>query len=293
MNLDDKIQNRKKGCLYGLAIGDALGAAIEFQYPGEFELVSDYRDGGPFDLAPGEWTDDTSMALALADALNNSTSVKDQLDNYIEWYRTGKYSVNNRCFDIGNATRSALHAYEANGNLSASTSIELSGNGSIMRLAPIAIKFAGKPDLSRFAAESSRTTHGSPLCVSACVYMANVLSDLILGESKEDTLHKYVNIQAFHPSILEVIKGDYKRGECKGTGYVVESLRSALWAFWNSDSFEETVLKAVNLGNDSDTTGAIAGQFAGAYYGLDGIPSHLIDGLAKKDLIERYLNPIL
>src|SRR5579862_6488188 len=140
-----KMKNRSRGALIGLAVGDALGAAVEFQRPGSFAPVTGYRSGGPHGLDAGEWTDDTSMALALADSIAKAGwDLNDQADRYVQWWKTGKYSVNGRCFDIGITTRSALGNYVADKDALASgdRSERASGNGSIMRLAPVPIRYA-------------------------------------------------------------------------------------------------------------------------------------------------------
>ena len=136
-------RDRSRGAFWGLAIGDALGAAVEFQPPGTFEPVVDYRSGGPHNLEPGEWTDDTSMALALADSIaETGWDLDDQAARYVDWWRHGKYSINGRVFDVGNATCAALCRFVASGDArtSGSRREQLSGNGSIMRLAPVAIR---------------------------------------------------------------------------------------------------------------------------------------------------------
>src|SRR5947209_16541378 len=133
------MKNRYRGALIGLAVGDALGAAVEFGSPGSFAPVTFYRSGGPHGLQAGEWTDDTSMALALADSIASvGWDLNDQANRYVEWWKTGKYSVNGRCFDIGITTRSALGNFAAKKNalISGDRSDRASGNGSIMRLAP-------------------------------------------------------------------------------------------------------------------------------------------------------------
>lgn len=288
------MRNRKIGCFYGLAIGDALGAAVEFRRPGEFAEVKSYRGFGPHGLLPGQWTDDTSMALALADSVAKGWDLKSQLENYALWFETGKYSVNDRCFDIGSTTRSALYEFIDNGRLISDDNPELSGNGSIMRLAPVPIKYAGDPEIIKYLAESSQTTHASDQCVSACIALGLILEGLIEGKSKELVLDREFVSEKLNSLVDKVVQGSYKLGiDIRGSGWVVKSLEASLWAFYTSSSFEETVLKAVNLGDDADTTGAIAGQLAGAYYGFDKIPQYLIDGLDRKEMIETYLNPIL
>ena len=138
-------RDHQRGTLLGLAIGDALGAAVEFRSPGSFEPVTDYRAGGPHGLAPGEWTDDTSMALALADSIARvGWDLKDQAQQYVAWWQEGRYSVNGRCFDIGMTVSSALRRFQQTGDVmtSADSSERASGNGSIMRLAPVPIRYA-------------------------------------------------------------------------------------------------------------------------------------------------------
>jgi len=137
-------QSRRRGTLIGLAVGDALGAAVEFQPPGTFEPVVDYRSGGPHGLKPGEWTDDTSMALALADSMANvAWDLNDQAQRYLDWRDRGRYSVNGRCFDIGITVNSALQRFQQTGDArsAGSTDERSSGNGSIMRLAPVPIRY--------------------------------------------------------------------------------------------------------------------------------------------------------
>tara|TARA_B100000029_G_scaffold257829_1_gene254561 strand:- start:1307 stop:2221 length:915 start_codon:yes stop_codon:yes gene_type:complete len=295
---------RMRGAMLGLAVGDALGAAVEFTPPGEFEPVRDFRDGGPFHLKPGEWTDDTSMALAMADSINTTGwCLNDQARRYVAWWQDGKYSVNGRCFDIGNQTRDALSTFEMVGDArnSASTDPGRSGNGSIMRLAPAAIYAARHfphdiPRLARIAADSSLPTHGSPQCISACQYMALVMAGLFHGESKEDVLDpKWEPLTVLkenvdlHWRIEEIAMGSFREKEppeIKGKGWVVQSLEAALWAFESGDDFEMSVLAAVNLGDDADTTGAVCGQLAGACWGIDGIPDKWLDGLARREFID-------
>lgn len=304
------MKDRCRGALIGLAIGDALGAAVEFRSPGSFSPVTGYRDGGPHRLAAGEWTDDTSMALALADSIAAGWDLNDQVDRYVLWWQTGKYSVTGRCFDIGITTRDALATYVkcADAFTSGDPSERASGNGSIMRLAPVPIRYAALyPDrleeLSRLATESSLPTHASEQCIAACRYLAIVLAGLIHGEDREQVLSpgweplKRLNeVMPLHPLIQEIALGSYRQKqppEIVGSGWVVKSLEAALWAFHNANTFEEAVLKAVNLGDDADTTGAVCGQLAGAYWGESAIPSSLRAGLAHQEMLESALAGIL
>ncbi len=280
-----------KGCMYGLAIGDALGAAVEFRRPGEFAPVTGYRGLGPHGLDAGEWTDDTSMALALADSIGQvGWDLADQSQRYVNWWQEGHYSVNGWCFDIGGTTKSGLSDFIETKIPHARHDVYSQGNGSIMRLAPVFVKYAPLGDLPAKCKESSVTTHSHPNCVKACEFLGLFLEGLTierLGKQRalEDAL--------FDIGECDVQKALESKRDIVGSGYVIDSLYAATWAFMSSNSFEEAVLKAVNLGNDSDTTGAVCGQMAGAFWGYDRIPDHLIDGLAKKEMIDLYLNPLL
>jgi ADP-ribosyl-[dinitrogen reductase] hydrolase len=305
------MKDRCRGALIGLSVGDALGAAVEFSDPGSFPPVTDYRSGGPHGLKLGEWTDDTSMALALADSIAAvGWDLNDQASRYVEWWQTGKYSVNGRCFDIGLTTRNALNRFLTNKDALASgnTSDQASGNGSIMRLAPVPIRYAEHyphniEELSRLAEESSIPTHASEQCRSACRYLATVLAALIQGEDRGAVLsptwkllRQLNDIRPLHPLIQEVAQGSFRQKQppaIQGSGWVVKSLEASLWAFHGADSFEEAVLRAVNLGDDADTTGAICGQLAGAYWGESKVPASLRSGLARMDILEKALKGIL
>jgi ADP-ribosylglycohydrolase len=279
-------RDRFRGCLLGLACGDALGTTLEFTRPGGFEPISDMVGGGPFRLAAGQWTDDTSMALCLAESLveKKSFDARDQMERYVRWRSEGYLSSTGTCFDIGGATARALHRFEVTGDpYSGSTDEETAGNGSLMRLAPVAMAFAGAPPRAvEMAAASSRTTHGATECVDACRYMAALLAAALAGVRKEallaDRCAPAADLWARQPlaaRVDAVAAGSFiskNPPEIRGAGYVVESLEAALWAFDRGTSFRECCLLAVNLGNDADTTGAICGQLAGAYCGEQGIP---------------------
>lgn len=305
------MNDRRRGALIGLAVGDALGAAVEFCRPGSFAPVTGYRDGGPHGLVAGAWTDDTSMALALADSIVRAGwNLNDQADRYVAWWKSGKYSVNGRCFDIGIATRNALVKYVARHDALASgdRSERVSGNGSIMRLAPVPIRFGHLytdqlEELCKLAEESSLTTHASEQCLSACRYLATVLAALILGEDRAavlspdwPALKRLSDIKPLHPLIHEIALGSFRRKAppaIQGSGWVVKSLEASLWAFHDAESFEDAVLKGVNLGDDADTTGAVCGQLAGAYWGESKIPQALRSGLVRSDMLESALAGLL
>jgi ADP-ribosyl-[dinitrogen reductase] hydrolase len=300
------IQDRFWGSLLGLAAGDALGTTLEFAQPGSFEPLTTIVGGGPFDLEPGQWTDDTSMALCLADSLVqcNGFDAKDQMERYVRWLRDGYRSSTGRCFDIGNATYSALSSFERTGEpFSGSTDPNSAGNGSIMRLAPIPLFNYQNPKIAlKYAADSSRTTHGAQTAIDACVYMAGLIIGALQGKSKEELLQPlftpvdgYWEEYKLSPEIEAVAIGSYKNSNppyIKGSGYVVKSLEAALWAFYNSKTFEKGALMAVNLGDDADTTGAVYVQIAGAYYGVQGIPEHWLDVLHDEYKIRRLADEL-
>lgn len=285
-------KDRFRGCLLGLAVGDAVGTTLEFKPPGSFKPIVGMAGGGPFRLKPGEWTDDTSMALCLATSLleMKGSDTKDQMDRYCRWWKEGYLSSNGRCFDIGNTVADALRRYGQTGDpIAGSTSPRSAGNGSIMRLAPVPMFYY--PDVAaaiRYSAESSRTTHGAPECIDACRLLAGILCRALSGASKEDVLLGDAGSFRGEPKITAIAQGGYlnkSAGEIRGTGYVVESLEAALWCFQQTDSYEAAILKAANLGDDADTTAAICGQVAGALYGASGIPRKWLDKLTMRDQI--------
>jgi ADP-ribosyl-[dinitrogen reductase] hydrolase len=285
--------DRQRGCLYGLAIGDALGAPVEGCPRGEFAIVTGYAPDPAHALAPGEWTDDTAMAIALGHSLSTGFSEQDQLERYINWYCYGDYSCTGACVGIGLTTADALRTFALTGALASDASEDRSGNGAIMRLAPVPIRYHADPRLVEYCDRSAATTHASPQCRSACRYMGAILADLIAGLPLEQAVQTTRDIGPLHPEIQRIRGGSFKDCRPVGSGWVVESLEAALWCVWRARTFEEAVLVAVNLGDDADTTGAIAGQLAGARFGYSAIPQRLIDGLARKDMIEAILDCLI
>ncbi len=278
---------RIRGCLLGLAVGDAVGTSVEFRPRGTFSPVTDMIGGGPFELNPGEWSDDTSMALCLAASLTEKQGfdAADQMDRYCAWYEEGYFSSTGICFDIGGTTAAALHRYRRSGDpFSGSTDPRSAGNGSIMRLAPIPLfYYPDKEAVLGWSAESSRTTHGAAACIEACRALGEILFRALSGQKKEEILFSEFSSVVSSGRIERICAGEYRdktESGIRGTGYVVESLESALWCFYNSTSFEDAVLMAVNLGDDADTTAAVCGQVAGAHYGESDIPKGWLEKLA-------------
>ncbi len=284
--------DRFRGCLLGLAVGDAVGTTVEFQPRGSFPPLTDMVGGGPFRLKAGYWTDDTSMALCLAVSLlqQGGFDAADQMRRYCDWQDNGYLSSTGVCFDIGNTVRHALRHFRKTGEpFSGSTDPYSAGNGSIMRLAPVPMYyFPDQEQIVHYAAESSRTTHGALECLDACRLLAVILWRALSGFDKDTVLFASIPPEISSPSIRSIGAGDYRRkteDEIRSSGYVVHSLEAALWCFWSTDSFEAAILKAANLGDDADTTAAVCGQVAGAYYGETGIPQRWLSRLAQQGFI--------
>jgi ADP-ribosyl-[dinitrogen reductase] hydrolase len=248
--------------------------------------------GGPFHLQPGQWTDDTSMALCLATSLveTGTFDAADQMNRYCDWYENGYLSSTGDCFDIGNTVSQALHQYQTSANpFSGSTHPQSAGNGCLMRLAPVPMFYF--PDRDRalhFSGESARTTHGASECVDASRLFADILLRALAGASKTEILFEQDLEIVTCASIQAIARGEYRNkpvDQIRGTGYVVESLEAALWCFWTTATYEQAILAATNLGDDADTTAAICGQVAGAYYGEAGIPTHWRSKLTMHDAI--------
>src|SRR5262252_4052159 len=271
------IQDRAIGALLGLAVGDAIGTTLEFRSRDTYEPITDMIGGGPFGLKLGEWTDDTAMALALADSLEGRDDLDEQelLSRFVNWWQLGIYSCTGECFDIGMTTRQALvRSQSTKESHSGSTDPTSAGNGSLMRLAPVAIRFWNdRARLRDVAARQSKTTHAAPEAVDACIAFAEVLADAIEGRSKSDVLG--ARSGPYAGAIGAIMRGQWRekaRIEIRSTGYVAHSLEAALWCVDRTRNYRDAVLMAANLGEDADTTAAITGQLVGALYGASGIP---------------------
>jgi len=320
----DKIQ----GSMIGMAIGDAMGAHVEFR-PHEYLLqnpVEKLQGGGTWGLKEGQFTDDTSMALCLAASLivRQTFSLYDQLVRYKWWYRHGYMSSTGECFDIGTATRESLQEFEqrqkkfarnyeikenidflSDGKLLEKFDVNCSrdgvaGNGALMRLAPIPLFFYRNPsEAVKYSGQSAEITHGDRKAVDACRYYGALIVAALQGYTKDQILDrkfysihkKWFGEKKLCEEILTIAKGSYQRyggynDGIRGSGYIVKALEAALWAFWSDEgSFSKGVLKAVNLGDDTDTTAAIYGQLAGAYYGFQQLPQNWVKQIYAKRFI--------
>lgn len=278
--------------------------------------------GGPFGLAPGQWTDDTSMALALAETLitHPTFDPHDLMDRFVDWYRRGAYSCTGACFDIGIATRQALARYERTRDpFAGSTASDTAGNGSLMRLAPVAIATLDDPgEAERIAEAQGRTTHGAPQAVEACAYFVQLLRGAIRGEAAVLRPRPWIGVDTdgLRPrhwssaadddltpmardgdaAIDALARGGWwgkARDEIRSSGYVMNTLEAALWAVGSTDTFEDALVLAVNLGDDADTAGAVTGQLAGAVYGASAIPERWLHPLAWRSEISAAADSLL
>jgi ADP-ribosyl-[dinitrogen reductase] hydrolase len=261
MPLSPGERDRALGAFVGLAVGDAVGTTLEFTVRDTYPHITDMVGGGPFRLPPGGWTDDTSMALALADSLTERGGFdpSDVMARWVRWHSEGAYSHTGDCFDIGIQTREALSRFARTGELPGPT--ESAGNGAIMRLAPVVLFAQRCPpeerraEAARLAAAQARLTHNNDIAAGIAGEMGALLADLIAGGDA---------------ARVGPVATD--RRAVRADGFVRHSWDAARWAVATTGSFRDAVLSAANLGEDADTTAAIAGQIAGALYGLSAIP---------------------
>ncbi|CAF4313804.1 unnamed protein product, partial [Rotaria sp. Silwood2] len=324
-NINDDIVDRIQGSMFGLAVGDALGAHVEFR-PHSYLVANPVKDligGGTWGLQEGQFTDDTSMALCLAISLIACQDFVpyDQLVRYKWWYRYGYMSSTGHCFDIGAATRDSIQEFEkrqrkfaedhsipfdqidflSNRDLLQAFDVKCSqegvaGNGALMRLVPVPIFFFRCPTVAlEYSGISGTITHGDKKVYDACCYYGALIVAALRGATKEKLLSKtfyqdhfeWFGDRKLHPEVITIARGSYQKlggyaDGIRGKGYIINALEAALWAFWSDeDSFEKGVLNAVNLGDDTDTTAAIYGQLAGAYYGYKKLPTKWIDPRAS------------
>lgn len=287
----DPARDRAVGALIGLAVGDAVGTTLEFSRRDSRPPLTDMVGGGPFRLQAGQWTDDTSMALCLADSLLacGALDQRDLMQRFVKWWRDGENSCTGECFDIGGTTRDALARFEDDGDpLAGSIDPYAAGNGSLMRLAPAAIFFSADQIAAENTARGqSATTHAAPAAMDACGYFSTLLIEAIEGARKEQILRR--RSLALISEISAIADGSWERkgrDQIKSSGYVVHTLEAALWAVAQAEDFRSTVLLAANLGDDADTVAAVAGQLAGAIWGVTSVPKSWRGRLAWGEHIE-------
>lgn len=309
--------NVKDGIL-GFAIGDALGVPVEFTKREILEMfpVTEMFGNGVHKQPKGTWSDDTSMILATMDGVIESGFIDyyQIAENFCLWATSKKYNAHDRLFDIGITTHSALRNYimkDVEPTKAGGTDYFDNGNGSLMRILPMAYYFKENSmsdlEMSRIINDLSSMTHGHELSCLGCYLYTKYAIGLLNGKSFEESYEDLKNVDVSMYS--EPSKNAYKRvlnGELatiedksliKSSGFVVDSLEASIWCCLHSKSYEEATLKAVNLGEDTDTVGALAGGLAGIHYGIDNIPKKWLDDLVKKDYIEelsdKYQNTII
>ena len=299
------MNNLNKDILLGTAIGDALGVPVEFEHRQELEKnpVVGMREYGTHNHPQGTWSDDSSLALCLAESLCNGYDLNDISNNFIKWMFEGYWTPFNKAFDIGNTTYFGIVNLR-NGispHLAGMDRERDNGNGSLMRILPLIPYILNMKEEDRFKiiGEVSSLTHRHPRSILACISLCEFAIQYINSQSVEKAY------QAMQQTILQLLKKEmfieedipfkklvdlsyevFKNIELKdirSTGYVIDTLGASLWCIFNTTNYKDAVLKAVNLGNDTDTVGAITGGLAGIIYGYDTIPSEWLEVLAKKD----------
>lgn len=312
--------NVKDG-IYGFIIGDALGVPVEFNSRVSLELnpVKNMREFGTHNQPKGTWSDDTSMMLATIDSLINKNgynledSFFDMANNFVLWYKENKYTPNNEVFDIGISTRKALDNYITNKNkLCGGKEILDNGNGSLMRILPLAYYFHALnctlDKRKEITFEVSSITHANIISKYGCLiyieFVLNILKNeknLDLLKIYHDTIYKIEKLlEKENTEDRELVKNAYNRifigsipeesyENIRSSGYIVDTLEAVLWCILNTTNYVEAVLKAVNLGDDTDTIGALTGGIAGIIYKESSIPTDWIQALKRKDYIDELI----
>jgi ADP-ribosyl-[dinitrogen reductase] hydrolase len=299
------LRDRCLGSLLGLAIGDALGASVQYRKPGTFTPLGDLLGGGPLELPRGAWSDDTAIALCLAESLLECKGfdAADQMLRYQRWQSEGYLSSTGQCIGITAAVALALATARWSGKpYAGSHDPTRLDKEAITRVAPVALYFMGQPAAAiEQAAQAARTTHQSPIVLDACRYVAALLLGALRGVHKQELLAaayaRGENMRTLRcQPVLAVAAGSFRTKsppQIEGGGTVINALEAALWALYRSSNFREGALLAVNLGLDADVTGALYGQLAGALYGVNGIPSAWRKTLLKHSLIEDFADRLL
>ncbi len=289
------LRERFQGALLGLAVGDALAAHTQFRKPGTFAPVGDILGGGPFDLPRGAWTDDTAMALLLAESLleREGFDAQDQVNRYVRWQREGYGSATGQCVGIAaNVARALATAQYKHQPFSGSHDPAQLDKDPLSRVAPVVMYFfADAPAAVSRAAEAARITAQAPVVLDSVRLLAAMLRQALAGRDKPAVLkppREGWTTPTTRPEVLRVYEGSYtqaKPPEISGGGHIVQALEAALWAFHRSETFREGALLAANLGRDSDVVAAVYGQLAGAYHGVSAIPGIWRNSLMKNEVV--------
>ncbi len=271
------MKDKLKAAIYGLAVGDALGVPFEFKKRGSFS-VNDMIGYGTHNQPIGTWSDDTSMTLALCDSLkvnNKRVNIYDIKKRFRYWLYQGKYTSNGSVFDCGNTT------YQAIKNRKGINDINANGNGSLMRILPLAFCDVDNNEID----EVSAITHGHDISKEACRIYIKIAKQLLQGNNLSEILN-CMNVSEYFKRLKYM--DDISEDNIFSTGYVIHTLEASMWCLLKTNKYEEAVLKAVSLGDDTDTTAAVTGGLAGIIYGYEGIPKKWIEKI-KINKIDRYL----
>ena len=292
---------RYRGSVLGMALGDALGMPVEFLDPEPEEPVRELLPALHRGVPEGTWTDDTAMALCLAESLIERGGVvaADQLRRYLMWYRDGHLSAEAGCFGIGPTVRAELEKFERTGDAAIMDDPEAHTNGALMRVAPVPLAFRRLPGVAIAAAGgSSTTTHRAPASIDSCRYFAGLVVGALAGVGKSELMSAAYapekgiwDREPLTAAVAAVAAGSFKEKnppEIRGDNNVVKTLEAALWAFNRTSDFEAGCVQAVGLGQDADTTGAVFGALAGAYYGKRGLPPRWLAKLRHEELLTGF-----
>ncbi|WP_211999833.1 ADP-ribosylglycohydrolase family protein [Chitinophaga sp. HK235] len=300
------MQQHITGAFLGIAIGDALGVPVEFKTRGYLreKPILDFIGYGCWNQPPGTFSDDTSLTFCTAESLTHGYNLTLMATTFLKWYRDGYWGAHEQVFDIGHTTRRALQRIGTGTSPLFSGGFEEfeNGNGSLMRMMPLALYLAKEDNIRQryhVVKEVSGITHMHFRSVMACFiyveFIRNLLTVKDLQEAYQITqaiVNDFIIANQFNPvevkifdRILQDNITNLKEDDILSSGYVVYTLESALWCLLNTDNYQDCVLKAVNLGGDTDTVGAVAGAVAGLHYGMGNIPPHWIVGIAKSDKI--------
>ena len=290
--------------IYGLVVGDALGVPVEFEKRDTYSII-DMVGYGTYNQPPGTWSDDTSLTLALMEHLGEKSDLSILIDKFVS-YRDGYLTPFGYCFDIGIATNEAIERYLSgiSPEVCGGKDERSNGNGALMRISPLVFLLLKNFNLInqvKVIKKYTTVTHGHPMSIVASIIYFFLLKDMLFNDSLPEVLDsvqiKLEEIFSQNSEYLEEYENHFKeifdeefyhksREEIKSTGYVVDTLKACLWCIGTTNSFKDAVLKAVNLGEDTDTIGAITGTLAGAKYSLASIPKEWIEKLANKALID-------
>ncbi len=297
----------------GVIVGDALGCPVQFMSREEIAsrgLVTGMEGHGSYDMPAGTWTDDGSMTLALLDSIRelDVIDLEDIMTRFVDWYEDGEYTQYGEPFDMGNTCSRAIEKFEMEHDAMTcgGRSDRSNGNGSLMRIIPACLyayeKKMPEADAIKMIHEVSGLTHNHLRSKMACglyYFCAKAIldEDGTLAERLQNGMDEgfafyesdISNLtELAHYGRLRDLKefAETDAAEIKTTGYVVDSLEAAIWCLINTDTFKDCLLKAVNLGDDTDTVGAIAGGLAGLYYGYEAIPADWLEAIVKRDIVE-------